>query len=219
MSASRPLSPQSSPHECVGWFGKIPSRGDFVTRNLPLSFVEPWDEWLSAELSEAEVALADRWAEAYQAAQTCCYVTGPGVIDERCWYGILVPSFDRVGRRFPLTIALSPAPHAAVTGGPQWWSALVAIGRAALDPSGGAEVLDEALSRFVGDEAELIRRPDPASPVADAMLAIPTEDVSTWWPWCPQDRLGPLPVSVRGLPRGESFRSLLGASAGTHRRS
>jgi len=62
------MNPHHSPPERVGWFGKIPALGDFVTRHLPPSFVQPWDEWLSAELSEARLLLADTWAETYQQA-------------------------------------------------------------------------------------------------------------------------------------------------------
>ena len=51
------MNPHHSPPERVGWFGKIPALGDFVTRHLPPSFVQPWDEWLSAELSEARLLL------------------------------------------------------------------------------------------------------------------------------------------------------------------
>ena len=27
----------------TGWYGKLPASGDFVTRRLPPSFIEPWD--------------------------------------------------------------------------------------------------------------------------------------------------------------------------------
>ena len=29
-----------------GWYGKIPATGDFITRRLPVAFIEAWDRWL-----------------------------------------------------------------------------------------------------------------------------------------------------------------------------
>ena len=34
----------------LGFYGKLASRGDFVSRALPQSFVGPWDSWLAAGL-------------------------------------------------------------------------------------------------------------------------------------------------------------------------
>ena len=100
------MNPPASRPDRPGWFGKIPSLGDFATRRLPGSFVEPWDEWLSAELSEARFVLGDTWPAIYEQAPISCFSLGLGTVDDHTWHGILVPSFDRVGRQFPLTIAL-----------------------------------------------------------------------------------------------------------------
>ena len=48
-----------------GFYGKLPAHGDFVQRNLPLDFVEPWDEWLQQSLSASKEALQDKWLETY----------------------------------------------------------------------------------------------------------------------------------------------------------
>ena len=34
----------------TGFFGKIPATGDFVAANLPRTFIDRWDRWISMEL-------------------------------------------------------------------------------------------------------------------------------------------------------------------------
>ena len=41
----------------TGWYGKLPASGDFATRRLPPSFIEPWDAWLNAMLPVPVVRL------------------------------------------------------------------------------------------------------------------------------------------------------------------
>src|SRR3954453_18054210 len=48
----------------VGFFGKLPVRGDFVRAGLPHAFVAPWDAWLQRVLPAALTALADDWLNA-----------------------------------------------------------------------------------------------------------------------------------------------------------
>jgi len=148
--------------ECAGWFGKIPSLGDFVRRNLPESFVDRWDEWLSEELSEAQTVLTDDWSQLWRHAPIWCFALGAGVLDARSWLGVLVPSVDRVGREFPLTIALSPG-RLAVARGAAWWAALEALGRSAVGADGGADRLDEDLAAFVSAHSELAHDLEAAS--------------------------------------------------------
>ena len=148
--------------ELAGWFGKIPALGDFVTRRLPPSFVDSWDEWLSTELVAAQQALDEAWLSAYQHAPILRFALMPGAVDRVRWFGVWVPSFDRVGRRFPLTFAVSGPSGAEAA--QRWWAALVATGLRALQPSCDADCVDEALLAFLGrqdavdDCAELFER-------------------------------------------------------------
>lgn len=204
------MNPQGSAWECAGWFGKIPSLGDFASRRLPMSFLEPWDEWLSSELSEARLVLGDTWAATYAQAPIWCFSLGAGAVDDHAWHGILVPSFDRVGRQFPLTIALGRPRHADAAVGRQWWAALLATGRRALEPTCGADGVDEALAVFFSDPLESMR---PAA--ADVHRLEPTlgtlgEGTSVWWPGSIEEPAKALPSIFGGLPRGACFRTLLG---------
>jgi type VI secretion system protein ImpM len=196
------MNPQASSEGCPGWFGKIPSLGDFATRRLPRTFVDPWDEWLSAELSEARFVLADTWPAIYAQAPIACFSLGLGTVDDHTWHGILVPSFDRVGRQFPLTIAVGRPPHLSATMGRRWWAALVVSGRRALEPACGADGVDEALAVFAAEPD--MQNMEPA-------LATLEEGTSSWWAWPALDPPDAVSSITRGLPRAACFRQLLGA--------
>lgn len=100
----------------IGWFGKIPAIGDFVERRLPSSFREPWDRWLRDGLALGEQRAAQHWIDWYLTFPIWRFVAPPGVLGTHAWAGIMLPSVDRVGRRFPLTIALPIASVAAAGG-------------------------------------------------------------------------------------------------------
>jgi type VI secretion system protein ImpM len=90
-----------------GLYGKIPVRGDFVTRRLTPRFVETWDTWLQNALSASKEQLGDRWLEIYLTSPIWHFLLSPGTCGSMSWVGILMPSVDKVGRYFPLTLAAS----------------------------------------------------------------------------------------------------------------
>ena len=91
----------------VGWHGKLPTLGDFATRRLDPAFIEAWDHWLSEGL--AAMHLQPDWLDAYLASPSWRFLLMPGVLPgktgEPAWVGVLMPSVDRVGRYYPLTLA------------------------------------------------------------------------------------------------------------------
>ena len=98
-----------------GAFGKIPSLGDFLRFDLPQSFVGSWDRWLQDELPIVRSALGERWTECYATAPIWRFTLTAGLAGPNGAQDIVMPSVDRVGRLFPLTIAASlPAGRSAV---------------------------------------------------------------------------------------------------------
>jgi type VI secretion system protein ImpM len=89
----------------AGCFGKLRGNGDFVTRRLPMDFVEPWDAMLQSGLIAVRATLGPAWLHAYLTAPLWRFALGGGVLGESGWAGVLMPSVDSVGRYFPLTIA------------------------------------------------------------------------------------------------------------------
>jgi type VI secretion system protein ImpM len=91
-----------------GWFGKLPTLGDFAKRRLPADFVEAWDDWLAHEIAAWQAADPAGWLERYLAGASWRFLLLPGAVPgwhcEDAMAGVLMPSVDRVGRYFPFTI-------------------------------------------------------------------------------------------------------------------
>jgi len=89
----------------AGFFGKLPSRGDFVKRNLPRDFVEVLDDWLQHAMQTSRDLLQDDWLSCYLRSPIWRFVLPGGVFGGNGWCGTMMPSVDRVNRYFPLVIA------------------------------------------------------------------------------------------------------------------
>ncbi|WP_196137615.1 type VI secretion system-associated protein TagF [Aliikangiella sp. G2MR2-5] len=87
-----------------GVFGKLPAHGDFVFRNLPNSCISVWDEWLQSYIAGSQEHLRDGWLDLYLSSPIWRFALSEGVLNEMAWIGVLIPSVDRVGRYFPLTV-------------------------------------------------------------------------------------------------------------------
>jgi type VI secretion system protein ImpM len=111
----------------AGWYGKLPGLGDFVQRRLPPSFVTPWDEWLQQGLHALSVQPLDD--DATTPAPVRRFWLAAGVLDACGWAGLLMPSRDRSGRAFPLTVAQPMATLAQSLAARPWTSSLVAAMR------------------------------------------------------------------------------------------
>lgn len=93
----------------VGLYGKLPSHGDFIHRKLPSNFINSWDSWLQGYMNSIREQLGEAWLDLYLTSPIWRFVLSPGIIDDKLWTGIVLPSVDRVGRYFPFTIAKSVA--------------------------------------------------------------------------------------------------------------
>lgn len=120
-----------------GLHGKLPARGDFVTRNLPRTFVEPWDEWLQAGMAASREQLGDGWLAIYLQSPIWSFALAPGLCGPDTWMGVVLPSVDKVGRYFPLTIAAAlgtaARPLLAAACASEWFGAAQDLALRALD--------------------------------------------------------------------------------------
>ncbi|MEO7207604.1 MAG: type VI secretion system-associated protein TagF [Steroidobacteraceae bacterium] len=94
----------------VGFFGKLPSHGDFVRRRVADDFVTGWDSWLQQCLAQSRETLGAAWLDTYLTSPVWRFALAPRVCGAAGVAGILVPSVDRVGRYFPLTIVWPTPP-------------------------------------------------------------------------------------------------------------
>ncbi len=88
----------------VGFYGKLPFKGDFLQRRAPQEFVDGWDAWLQECMHASRRKLGDAWLDAYLTGPVWRFALDAGVCGSAAYAGIVVPSVDRVGRYFPLTV-------------------------------------------------------------------------------------------------------------------
>lgn len=141
----------------VGFYGKLPSKGDFVRAGLSRAFVGAWDNWLQAVMPISRCDPGDTW-------WVMCawrFAFDPGICGPCPATGVLLPSADRVGRRFPLVIA---AEGAGVSS--PFLDGAESIGAAAIKSASPPETLAHRLGQ--------VPRPSPASPAAGMRQA-------RWW--------------------------------------
>ena len=142
------VTPTSDP----GFYGKVPSHGDFVSRRLPRAFITPWDEWLRQGLAYSREQLVDRWLEIYLISPLWRFVLSEGVCADGSWAGVLMPSVDRVGRHFPLTIAACLPEHSStvelMVGAEGWFSQIEQIALSCLEDTFELDVFDRQLQEI-----------------------------------------------------------------------
>lgn len=112
-----------------GFYGKIPARGDFVRAGLPRGFIDGWDGWLQQVMAGSRLLLADAWLSAWMVAPVWRFYVSGGLCGPGAACGVFMPSVDRAGRHFPLTLACVGVDHVqTVTPSLAWLGAAEAAG-------------------------------------------------------------------------------------------
>lgn len=149
-----------------GWYGKLPVLGDFAARRLPPGFVAAWDGWLQRGMAHAKRHLGSRWLDAFLTAPAWHFVIGREAVDNALRAGVMLPSVDRVGRYFPLTVCTEIAsfgsPDAVVTL-ERWLVRLEAVARTGLDADSSVDAFESALAACGGPEPCPVAAPGAAA--------------------------------------------------------
>ena len=224
------LSLSEEPEVGPGFYGKLPARGDFMTRRLARPFLESWDDWLQAAISCSREQLGEDWLPAYLTCPVWRFVLGAGLCGDHAAAGVLMPSVDRVGRYFPLVLAAplpdcgNPAALAASAAG--WFDEIETLALSALEDDFDVERFDADL-RAVGFPAAAAaaascdpaaagwRSPMPtADPVTgypallDRLLRLEFPTYSLWWTAHSEEMERSLLV-CRGLPHIGGYAAFL----------
>lgn len=111
-----------------GFYGKVPVLGDFVSRRLTPEFIRAWDQWLGGCLLKSREQLGDEWLNHYLTSPVWRFALSPGLCGKQGWLGVMIPSVDRVGRYFPLTLACptgtEPVLAWSIIDGDEWMDTL-----------------------------------------------------------------------------------------------
>jgi len=98
----------------VGFYGKLPSHGDFLRRRVSDAFVEPWDAWLRECLAASRTTLGPSWLNIYLTSPAWRFVCAGGASGPSPVIGVVAPSVDQVGRYFPLTLVAELPPDVSL---------------------------------------------------------------------------------------------------------
>jgi type VI secretion system protein ImpM len=193
----------------VGFYGKLPCKGDFVHRRVPQQFVEVWDGWICELLIESRLRLQDRWRETYLTSPAWRFVLAQGLCGSGMYAGVMLPSIDRVGRCFPLALVarwdMEDLEPRTACNQQRWFESATAL---ALDALTAPNLSVEDFDQSVAESAAHIIAGDDRSACASTMtmreLQSKSSPLSFWWTGG-VDRLSSNMLCVRGLPDTGGF--------------
>ncbi|WP_027159854.1 type VI secretion system-associated protein TagF [Methylobacter luteus] len=221
-----------------GFYGKLPVLGDFISRRLSREFINPWDKWLQSAMAASQQQLGEHWLKAYLSSPVWRFALSPGLCGHTGWLGVLMPSVDRVGRYFPLTLALPAPPDINLSDlfitNNHWYAEAESIALTALEENLDLNGFDSLLNTLPS-----IRRPeirtgdrtlqwnddsakkalcidiDHAGPAEEALADLKTDllDVFTsgysLWATLGSEHIKPFLLGCDGLPPVSAFVGLL----------
>lgn len=217
-----------------GIYGKLPAYGDFIIRNLKPAFVNQWDEWLQRYIAVSREQIGEGWLDVYLTSPIWRFVMSPGVIDSNVYAGVMMPSVDRVGRYFPIsvinTFSSQVNPIDIVAQEQQWFQNMEDLCLSALNGEIDAdELVDKIAALNLGVESDYIPTTDIGSigPMTFEIDACDSAQVKTILPYLlnatlstglasfsiwmtsGSERIPPLLFSSQGLPQVNSASSML----------
>jgi type VI secretion system protein ImpM len=137
----------------VAVFGKTPRMGDFLRVGSGGAAGEALEQWVEQGLAMAEAKRGSAWPSIYAAGATYAFIFRPPRASgaKEALVGVIKPSVDSVGRRFPLVVYSSALPRPNVP-----WP----------------HVLPIALGDFFDAAATLLLEADSVTGIADMQAAL-----------------------------------------------
>ncbi|MDB6180925.1 type VI secretion system-associated protein TagF [Paracoccus fistulariae] len=133
-----------------GYFGKVPSQGDFVTRGLGHVLADRFDGWLRQCVRHSQSRMGRDWLQAFLVAPIWRFAIGPGLFGPDAIMGVMMPSVDRAGRYFPFVIVATLPQRrigpAALSRLSPWYDAAEELALATLDPAFTLSQVDDQIA-------------------------------------------------------------------------
>lgn len=160
---------EDDPRPVAAIFGKLPATGDFVWRGLPDAFRKHWDYWLTRHIAHLQ-----RHGHTFPPGGLRFRLPSGG----RLAAGVILPSRDKAGRHFPLSLLLLADGDLTVPQVDPWCDAALALRPETLAPDDLWLALDA------------LPAPEPASPASGPMqLWTPGHPAVTTDPSAPEEAL------------------------------
>ncbi len=211
-----------------GLYGKHPAFGDFLSNNLTATAEAALIPWMTEVFAAVRDGLGDEWTGVFDAAAPLRFWVGGNIFGSAPLFGVVAPSRDRVGRRFPLLLVAEDwARQPPVLDSDQQVYEALEAHIAALEPEvdKGARGLLAGLPEFEPDDsaAEAFApgywAANPSAPVEELFGTVRDTDHlraaalrSYWWSAGTERRAAAL-YSCTGLPEADGMRWLLGGMA------
>jgi len=224
----------AQPPEAPGFFGKLPEFSDFLSRRLPRSFLDPWDAWLQQGILSSRERLGVSWLDTYLTSPVWRFLLAPSVCGPFAWTGVLMPSVDRVGRHFPLTLSADLPTDIGLLPmllESNWFDRLEQLALSTLDEPFDLESFDAQLqqlrpsltlsvlvNKMKGSHNDAVSWCFGLAPgaslaqslpaIAEALLNGRLERQTFWWT-SGSEKVRPCMLTYRGLPNSAAFAALL----------
>ncbi len=194
----------------TGYFGKLPDRADFVTGSCPDGFLKLWEPFLMGGLAQSRQQLGGDWEDAYMTMPIWRFwlkSTAPDGAAAACAAGALMPSVDKVGRKFPLTVVGAPSGAESIGEPPQtWYDDVEAVLLGALEDDATLSGFKEAVAGLAAPAANT--ETDDATQCGSMVPEADTKGRVTSRFWC-QAGAQAICFGCDGLPAPNEFRWLL----------
>lgn len=222
-----------------GFYGKLPSLGDFASRRLQQDFVSSWDSWLQSSLAVSQETLGEQWLKSYLVSPIWRFALSPGLCGKDAWLGIVMPSVDRVGRYFPLTIASKVNANTSLiqmfSQASDWFEQLESAAIAALENDLAVETFDQMVrsikpcesiilnntsvinaDRQSGEKSTFYLGFEHSDTTIEQMYSeITSQLLTAYLPghslWCTtgSDEINPAFLAVNGLPPAKAYAEMI----------
>jgi type VI secretion system protein ImpM len=96
--------PKPTGQDRIGFFGKLPSHGDFISEGLERDTISTLDTWLREGLHACEQEFGAQWPRLFASSPPWRFIVEKSLWGPATYAGVMLPSKDRVGRSFPLLI-------------------------------------------------------------------------------------------------------------------
>jgi len=133
----------------LGFYGKLPTYGDFIQKRLPTDFINPWHEWLQSGMVACREKDPDGWLAFYLNCPAWSFTLPAGTCGEQAVAGVTIPSVDRVGRYFNFTMAsilptdIDPAVFAASNS--NWFEGLENLALSVLEQEMEQDMIEDSI--------------------------------------------------------------------------
>lgn len=204
----------------AGYFGKVPSKGDFISRRLDRDVRLQLDQWLQPALQSSREMLADEWMDLYLNAPIWRFYLEAGICGPYPVVGMMIPSVDKAGRYFPFLVAAQipdfPLSVVSIARADEWLHSLEDVLLSVLEDEFDIDYFDHQLAKKAFDLEVLPANLNPLgepsadtgafAPLAAALAGRKSKPQSVWWT-SGSDRRKPGMSLYPGWPAVTAFAS------------